>query len=97
MDEEERFWLDYALQNVRVARALVPLRGKLLDLPPGDIDRLVGRVEQLYEVVGKYGVVVTATAVDLVDDDVGAVSGCGCSRRDDGNGACSERDRKRGA
>ena len=66
------------------------------DGPASQIDRCISRVVQLDEIVGVRRATIAATAVDLVDDDIGAVRGCGCSRCDDGHGACCQRDCERG-
>ena len=80
-DQERALRGHNAGERVRVAG--VVLSGALLDRPAGDVDGLVGRVVKLDEVLLKRCTLVTATAVDLVDDDIGTVGGCRCSRGDD--------------
>ena len=70
--------------------------GALVNRPAFEIDLLVSRVVQLDEIVGVRRTLVSATAVDLVDDDIGAVRGCRRSRGDYGHGACGQRDCERG-
>ena len=55
----------------------------LVNRPAFEIDLLVSRVVQLDEIVGVRRTLISATAVDLVDDDIGTVGGCRCSRGDD--------------
>ena len=95
LDEEEAFRGDLSRELNGVTG--ISVCGLLVKLPTADVNLSVGRVVKLNEIVVELAACVAATAVHLVDDDVGAVHRCIGSRCDDGDGTCCQRDCERGA
>ena len=80
LDEEGAAGGDGALEGEDARRVEGAGRGGVLEGPAGEVDRLLGGVHELDEVVGEGRAGVAAAAVDLVDlqvagDDDGGVSG----------------------
>ena len=64
--------------------AAIAVGGKVLHGPAGEIDRGIGGVIKLDEIIGKARALVSATAVDLRDDRGGIIRGGHGGRNRDG-------------
>ena len=90
LDQEVATSLDDAGQAAGVGH--LALASEVFQLPPLDGDVRGGGVEQFDEVVGPSGTGVTATSIDLIDDDVAGCCRIGMGRldRDDSGGAARQ-------